>query len=280
MARPKRNVGKAKAQGGTEEKGNKGKAPARAPARAPTTRSAGVRKQTARLARGRVAALDSAPHVLDTFSDHMQSPDDMSGSIKPGVHAGSGAKSGDTMDWTPDHNDDNDNGPGEQSTGEGENASTGVSEDSNLIAYPENVDEPEEQIPLPSQARRNSYPTVRWELESLKRQIREFVNEYYTFRDSDSDRYRTVKTMLQKMSPDLRRYIGCIAQGGPKGAEGWMNLLCNNGLQRVLLAGIIGRVLVEHVFLSLYFGADEDQEEVIRTTELDSLMNTKDDGIC
>ena len=264
MARPKRNAGKAKAQGGSNEMKDKGKAPAKAS----TTRSTGVRKQPVRLTRSKVAGLKVAPHILDTPSDHEKGPENV----------GSGTKSGDAMDWTPDDINKN-NGRGEHAAEGSDKASIGSSEDSNFWGRTLDTDEPEEQVPLPSQAKRNSYRTVQRELESLKKQIRKFVNEYYTFSISDSERYRTVKAMLQKMSPDLRRYISCIARGGSKGAESWMELLCDNGLQRVLLAGIIGRVLVEQVFMSLYFGADEDQEEVIRMTELDSLLNTNDDGI-
>lgn len=262
MARPKRNAGKAKAQGGSNGDKDKGKAPAKAQ----TTRGTGVRKQPARSTRSRVVGFRSAPPIQDTLSDYK---DD----------AGSGAKSEDAMDWTPDDVNKIDS-PGKKPTQQGDNASIESSEDLNFWEGTLDTDNPEEQMPLSSQAKRNSYPTVRRELESLKKHIRKFVNEYYTFTISDSERYRTVKTMLQKMSPDLCRYISCIAQGGAKGVEGWMNLLCNNDLQRVLLAGIIGRVLVEHVFASLYFGADDDQDEVIRMTELDSLMNTNDDGTC
>lgn len=267
MARPKRNAGKAKAQDGSYENKNKGKAPAKAQ----TTRGTGVRKQPARLTRSRVAGFRSAPRVQDTLSNYEEGP------VKPGIYAGSGTKPEDVMDWTPDDINKIDSQE-KQPTQQSDKASIGSSEDWNFWEGTLDTDNPEEQMPLSSQAKRNSYLTVRRELESLKKHIRMFVNEYYTFTISDSERYRTVRTMLQKMSPDLCRYISCIAQGGAKGVEGWMNLLCNNDLQRVLLAGIIGRVLVEHVFASLYFGADEDQDEVIRMTELDSLMSTNDDG--
>ena len=267
MARPKRDAKRTKAESSPPKKKGKGKAPAKPP----VIRNAGVRKQPTRLVRDKATQYRLGLHMAQFDSNSEQAEDNFTGLPKSGPSAQPGTRAG---------GKEKDKAPGEQLNDELDNASFGSSENSSFWARTLASDEPEEPIPLPSRSRQNAYWTVRPGLESLKGQIKRFANEFYMFKTAASGRNLLVKGMIQKMSPELRRYVGCIAHGKAKGVEGWMNILCTSTTRRVLLAGIIGRVLVEHVFMSLYFGADEDQMEVIRLAELDSLMNSNDDGMC
>ena len=273
MARPKRDTKKTTAENSPPKKVDKRKAPAKTPA----VRNAGVRKQPARQVRGnspayrlglQIAQPSKTPKEIQNYLTGL-GPQKPGPSTQPGT--GAGGKNKDK---------DKDKDPGKQLQDDLDKASVHSSENSSFWAHTLPSDEAEKPMPLPSQARHNAYLMIRPGLESLKAQIRKFANDFFTFNTTSSERNLLVKSMIQRMSPELRRYIGCIVQGKAKGVEGWMKVLCTSTLRRVLLAGIIGRVLIEHVFMSLYFGADEDQEEVIRSAELDSLMNTEEDGTC
>lgn len=65
----------------------------------------------------------------------------------------------------------------------------------------------------------------------------------------------------------LIRYLGCIAQGGPKGADGWRTLLANETCRQALLIGVIGRILEEKVFSELFFGGDSSSTERLKKME-------------
>jgi hypothetical protein len=56
----------------------------------------------------------------------------------------------------------------------------------------------------------------------------------------------------------LVRYIGCLAQGGPKREESWRELLADPECRVALMVGIIGTALKEHVFSELWFGGTDD----------------------
>lgn len=57
----------------------------------------------------------------------------------------------------------------------------------------------------------------------------------------------------------LVRYIGCLAQGGPKREESWRELLANLECRVALIVGIIGTALKEHVFSELWFGGTDEE---------------------
>ncbi|EME82946.1 uncharacterized protein MYCFIDRAFT_90185 [Pseudocercospora fijiensis CIRAD86] len=72
------------------------------------------------------------------------------------------------------------------------------------------------------------------------------------------------------------RYIGCLAIGGPKGEDGWAELLADQGCRKALVVGIIGRALKEHVFGSLWFGATAEQLTRLEDMERSRVMMDKD----
>lgn len=69
---------------------------------------------------------------------------------------------------------------------------------------------------------------------------------------------------LEDLCGDVRhaqlvRYIGCLAQGGPKREESWRELLTNPECRVALVVGIIGTALKEHVFSELWFGGTDEE---------------------
>ena len=71
----------------------------------------------------------------------------------------------------------------------------------------------------------------------------------------------------------LVRYIGCLAQGGPKREESWRELLVQPECRVALIVGIIGTALKEHVFSELWFGGTDEQIE-----ELEALQERQKHG--
>lgn len=71
----------------------------------------------------------------------------------------------------------------------------------------------------------------------------------------------------------LVRYIGCLAQGGPLGAQGWGELLADRQSLAALIVGIVGNALKKHVFSALWFGGTTKQTE-----ELDELQQKQAEG--
>lgn len=63
--------------------------------------------------------------------------------------------------------------------------------------------------------------------------------------------------------------IGCIASGGPHGADGWHDLFIHPRKRRALVCGIIGNVLVEQVFKHPMFGADPRTIERLNQAQVD-----------
>lgn len=57
----------------------------------------------------------------------------------------------------------------------------------------------------------------------------------------------------------LVRYIGCLAQGGPKREESWRELLTQPECRVALIVGIVGTALKEHVFSELWFGGTDEE---------------------
>lgn len=65
-----------------------------------------------------------------------------------------------------------------------------------------------------------------------------------------------IETAFLTAPPELIKYVGCVANGGPNGREGWRELIEERSLRKALVYGIISRVLQVHVIASLYFAAD------------------------
>lgn len=77
---------------------------------------------------------------------------------------------------------------------------------------------------------------------------------------------------LEDLCGDVRhaqlvRYIGCLAQGGPKREESWRELLSHPERRVALIVGIIGTALKEHVFSELWFGGTDEQIGELETLQ-------------
>lgn len=103
-------------------------------------------------------------------------------------------------------------------------------------------------------------------LTALRSQIGGFCKLFFDFNIKGP-----IEPALASASPELIRYIGCIALGGPKGREGWRELIEDVGLRKALVNGIISRVLHEHVIVSLYFGADKALSAQLAQMEKDQI---------
>ena len=71
------------------------------------------------------------------------------------------------------------------------------------------------------------------------------------------------------LSEEARTYIGCIATGGPCGLAGWEEILLDLELRKALVAGMIWKALKEHVFESLWFGAEPHRTKEMEDLEYD-----------
>ncbi|KAL1304529.1 hypothetical protein AAFC00_003512 [Neodothiora populina] len=89
------------------------------------------------------------------------------------------------------------------------------------------------------------------ELLALRAQIKLFCEDHFDFQIK-----YPVEPAFAAAPRELISYVGCVALGGSKGREGWRELIDNIVLRRALVYGIIYRVAHEHIFSSLFFGAD------------------------
>lgn len=73
--------------------------------------------------------------------------------------------------------------------------------------------------------------------------------------------------LLQEKNEHLVRFIGCLAMGGKRGIDGWLDLLADGECRKALLFGIVGRAVKEHVFTELWFGATDELKEILSKEE-------------
>lgn len=109
--------------------------------------------------------------------------------------------------------------------------------------------------------------------------IREFAENHFEFKDLFSNDDEEVLARLREMSVHSALLIGCIANGGPRGVKDWLDIFKEPFERQALVSGIIGKVLEEHVFASLCFGATPKQlEELHKEIDLKH-RNYPDDGM-
>ena len=87
-----------------------------------------------------------------------------------------------------------------------------------------------------------------------------------------------LSSLQRGLTGELRRYAGFIAVGGPCGVAGWEEIFLNSQLRQALVAGVIWLALKQHVFESLWFGADEELMKKMEAKELE--MKGNEDGKC
>lgn len=109
--------------------------------------------------------------------------------------------------------------------------------------------------------------------------IRTFAEKHFKFEDLFSNDDEEVLARLREMSVHSALLIGCVADGGPRGVKGWLDIFKEPFERQALVSGIIGKVLEEHVFASLCFGATPKQlEELHKEIDLKH-RNYPDDGM-
>lgn len=82
----------------------------------------------------------------------------------------------------------------------------------------------------------------------------------------------------ENMSPELQRYVGFLAVGGPCGVAGWEEVFLNTELRVALVAAIVWKALKEHVFEALWFGASRRVNQELEELEID--MKGQECGMC
>ncbi|OJD28957.1 uncharacterized protein BKCO1_1010006 [Diplodia corticola] len=91
--------------------------------------------------------------------------------------------------------------------------------------------------------------------------IRKFAEKHFGFKNLFSDDDDEILQKLREMSVHSALLIGCVTDGGPRGVKGWLEILKTPLERQALVCAIIGKVLEEHVFASLCFGATPKQLE-------------------
>ena len=104
-------------------------------------------------------------------------------------------------------------------------------------------------------------------LWSLNMEMGKFAEAHFNFQTSQ---YRVCKMLTQLHVNDARfvQLVARIASGGPGGIDSWFDLFQKVEFRKALVRGIIGSVLVEQVFKSLYFGAPESVRDPVEAIEL------------
>lgn len=106
-------------------------------------------------------------------------------------------------------------------------------------------------------------------MHKLRARVVDFAQKFVYNRNITFRKERCLEDLCEHVqSAQLVRYIGCLAQGGPKGEESWRELLGSSECRVALLVGIIGTALKEHVFSELWFGGTDEQiDELERLQE-------------
>lgn len=104
-------------------------------------------------------------------------------------------------------------------------------------------------------------------VHKLRAQIEDFAIAY-TYVVTKSSHLPSVDHLCSDINnAKLVRYIGFLAQGGPKGINSWRELLTESDCLRGLIVGIVGMALKEHVFSALWFGGTPSQIEELAELE-------------
>ena len=150
-----------------------------------------------------------------------------------------------------------------------------VAADEPVIA-PRPASHSEPQYPFKDLAGRNDPKTYWGTDETIKELLDTLLAETFDFAskyvggDPASNGAFKISNLSQDIQEgsELARIVGCFAVGGPNGASGWEELFVDPGLRVPLVAAVIGRVLIEHVIQTLYFGGTLEKLEELIIPEL------------
>lgn len=96
--------------------------------------------------------------------------------------------------------------------------------------------------------------------DDIMQQIQAFAEDNFNFAVSDR---RLLRLALKSLSKETVKIIGCVASGGPAGAEGWKDLFLETDKRKALVCAIIGNVLSEQVLQHLFFGGTAAQIQAV-----------------
>ncbi|KAL1640877.1 hypothetical protein SLS58_006492 [Diplodia intermedia] len=91
--------------------------------------------------------------------------------------------------------------------------------------------------------------------------IRAFAQKHFGFeqRPPWSDDAEVLEALQQGTDKHAALLVGCVADGGPQGVQGWLELFRDPLQRQALVCAVVGKVLEEHVFASACFGATGGQ---------------------
>ncbi len=116
-------------------------------------------------------------------------------------------------------------------------------------------------------------------LEVLQDEVFDYTSKFFLFTIPQTRQDSILKELSNSMSPQLVLYVSTVAVGGPNGSDGWKELFIDKRLRRAVVFGVIARTLREHVLMSVYFGADEEQEMVLKVLESGLNEDPRHDGM-
>ncbi|KKY18218.1 hypothetical protein UCDDS831_g06009 [Diplodia seriata] len=80
--------------------------------------------------------------------------------------------------------------------------------------------------------------------------IRAFAQKHFAFEGPRSDDAELLEGLQQGMDRHAALLVGCVADGGPKGVKGWLEIFRDPLQRQALVCAVVGKVLEEHVFAS------------------------------
>ncbi|KAL2350005.1 hypothetical protein BJ546DRAFT_1084974 [Cryomyces antarcticus] len=99
----------------------------------------------------------------------------------------------------------------------------------------------------------------------LRNAVAAFAIAHFCFTIPEAVQADTLAKIAVTATPELIRYAGFIAVGGPDGRAGWEKMFVQKNERSALAFGLLGHALKEHVFDSLLFGASAEQELALRS---------------
>ncbi|KAL1622494.1 hypothetical protein SLS54_005060 [Diplodia seriata] len=89
--------------------------------------------------------------------------------------------------------------------------------------------------------------------------IRAFAQKHFAFEGPRTDDAELLEGLQQGMDKHAALLVGCVADGGPQGVKGWLEIFRDPLQRQALVCAVVGKVLEEHVFASACFGATGEQ---------------------
>jgi hypothetical protein len=111
---------------------------------------------------------------------------------------------------------------------------------------------------IPDESQRDDEVSMR--VHELRACIVDFARSLVYHNSSTFRKERCLEDLCGDVrNAQLVRYIGCLAQAGPKREESWRELLALPECRVALIVGVIGTALKEHVFSELWFGGTDEE---------------------